>query len=295
MKRIKDLISKNIYAHTIALRSDSDDGKYVKFVKKAVNNEKYFSQFKRHPDYRKILEHVSVFQGEEYLKIVCSRPDEIFDLALKSVFITDAIGNPYKYYYNEIEIPLSPTTLRYLKVASDLYYLFGDQLFEIAEIGCGYGGQCLVNDSILNYKHTTLFDLPVVGDLIDKYLNQMLMNGAYNLTTLNKELPKKYDLVISNYAFSELPRLVQIKYIDKVLTKSIRGYLTMNSGKGCRRSRGKLRLDELRKLLPPFDTIEENPQTGPDNYIIIWGHNDTVCKKMFKPFNFLPIEDKKNK
>jgi hypothetical protein len=58
--------------------------------------------------------------------------------------------------------------------------------------------------------------------------------------------PTEYDLVISNYAFSELPRDVQINYVKSVLAPSKRGYLTMNSGRSdwTGRSAGKLTLDE---------------------------------------------------
>ena len=65
------------------------------------------------------------------------------------------------------------------------------------------------------------------------------MNGAYEVTTLNEQLPCNYDLVISNYAFSELPMLVQQAYIRKVLAYCTRGYLTMNTGIGGVRSKTK--------------------------------------------------------
>jgi hypothetical protein len=77
--------------------------------------------------------------------------------------------------------------------------------------------------------------------------------------------------VISNYAFSELPSLLQIKYIEKVLLKSKRGYLTMNSGLGNGVFENRLRIDDLRKYLSNIEIIEEKPLTAPDNYIISWG------------------------
>jgi len=82
-------------------------------------------------------------------------------------------------------------------------------------------------------------------------------------------------LVISNYAFSELPLELQKIYIEKVIRKSKRGYLIMNSGMNnfSGRSDGKLHLAELRTLLPVFEILDEIPNTGPDNYVIVWGHN----------------------
>ncbi len=88
-------------------------------------------------------------------------------------------------------------------------------------------------------------------------------------------MPQDYDLVISNYAFSELPEPVERTYIDKVLSRSKRGYLTMNSGLSdhAGRESEKLTLDELKNLLPPFEIFEEKPYAK-HNYIIVWGHQE---------------------
>jgi hypothetical protein len=79
--------------------------------------------------------------------------------------------------------------------------------------------------------------------------------------------------VLSNYAFSELPAQLALKYVEKVLSKARRGYLTMNSGRGTgERNRGKLSIEDYNNLLPAFEIREEHPRTGPDNYILVWGH-----------------------
>ena len=38
------------------------------------------------------------------------------------------------------------------------------------------------------------------------------------------------------------------------------------------RQYGKHTLSELREKLPQFDVYVELPSTGPDNYVIVWGH-----------------------
>ena len=76
-------------------------------------------------------------------------------------------------------------------------------------------------------------------------------------------------------AFCTNQKILQLKYIHKILAHADRGYLTMNSGRaGTAAVAGdnKLSLEELRELLPPFEVIEEEPYTSPQNYIIIWGH-----------------------
>ena len=197
------------------------------------------------------------------------------------LLINDSIGNPFKYKYPGYHSLLSPVTLRYLKVASDINILFGNTFEKVAEIGCGYGGQALVNDYLLFIKESKLFDLPYVNKLIDKYLNNFLFRGSYKTAILNKEKVSNYDLVISNYAFSEMPKELQIIYLDKVLKNSKRGYLTMNTGIGGIRGVNKLSLLELKNLLPKFVVLEEHPLTYKYNYIIVWGFENKNLSNYF--------------
>jgi hypothetical protein len=59
-----------------------------------------------------------------------------------------------------------------------------------------------------------------------------MLKSSYHTTSLNQHQGDViYDLVISNYAFSELPSELQTRYIEKIILKAKRGYLTINSGK----------------------------------------------------------------
>lgn len=256
------------------LRSDSDNGAYLASVRRALSSYRHFANFKRDKDYVSVLEHVTEEQGAAYLKILRDRDDGIFDAAKDTLLQTDAVGNPKKFDYGT-GTPLSSTTLRYLKVASDLKILFGNLADKkLVEIGGGYGGQALVCDTLFKTREYHVFDLPDVTRLVAMYLESFLLNGAFAPRTINTANPEDYDLAISNYAWSELPRAVQEVYIRKVLSRSARGYLTMNSGRTDHASRAdeKFTLDELKDLLPPFEIYEEVPLTSPHNYIIVWGH-----------------------
>ena len=264
---------RHVFAHSKEYRSDSENGKYASAVINALKNQKAFENFKRSYSYREILEHVSYEQGAQYLDILKNRNDGILAEGLVTVLQSDDIGNPIKHKYADIDILLSPTTLRYLKVASDLQLMFGKELGKVAEIGCGYGGQTLFNDQLLKVSLAKLFDLPFVNHLIERYLNAHLLYVAYKTTVINQEEPSTFNLVISNYAFSELPKQLQITYIDKVLAKSEKGYLTMNSGLDGTSSDRKLSLEELRERLPQFEVFKEEPLTSHGNYIIAWGYD----------------------
>jgi len=281
-KFIRSYILKNIYSHSLEYRSFSDNGRYLAEILRILNNENLFSNFKRSKIYNEILEHVDFTSGEKYLNILKKRNDNFLLKGLNSILLNDDIGNPIKYFYKDIDIPLSPTTLRYLKVASDLNGLFGNNLGNTAEIGCGYGGQAKVNDQLFKINMQTLFDLPIVNKLIDKYLNLDLLNGAYKTELINKILPSKYDLVISNYAFSELPSKLQEVYLKKVITRSKKGYLNMNSGLGGFFSKGAMSVSENSKFLNNFEIFDEDPIFSRYNYILVWGHNKKFSNKSMK-------------
>ncbi|QWD89140.1 putative sugar O-methyltransferase [Polynucleobacter sp. MWH-CaK5] len=274
---IKQRVRKILFREYISARgnrSESDDnGLYIYAVQRAVKSYKYFSTFKQDPDYQAILEHVSKKQGEDYLDSV-RKDNPCLINRINDFKKNDLVGGPTLHQYPEVGL-ISPTTLRYTKVASDLLKFFGDSVGDkVVEIGAGYGGQALINDMTFKIKEYEFLDLPPVLNLVSKYLESHILNCGYKLSTLNQKTGEdSYDLVISNYAFSELPTHLQIKYIDKVINQCRRGYMTMNSGMGNAHQISKLSLDELRKRLPNFEIFPEYPLTAPDNYIIVWGHH----------------------
>ena len=250
-------------------RSESDNGEYVAAVTNAVNNYEAFVNFKKHPAYAGVLEHASYQQGTVCLQVINHQTPEMLE-NVATYLQNDLIGgsSPQNYPIGKI----SPSTLRYMKVASDIKVLFGN-VDKVAEIGIGYGGQMLVLDRTIQMQEYHLFDLQPVLRLTEKYLEHHILNASYTTSTLNQHRGDvEYDLVISNYAYSELPRELQKKYIEKVLSKAKRGYLTMNSGLPNSCFHNKLNLDELAELLPEFETLQEHPNTFPNNYIIVWGH-----------------------
>jgi putative sugar O-methyltransferase len=260
------------YVGISGIRSISDDGSYISSVQEATSNYKKFTNFKVDPRYQAILEHATKDHGQAYLEIIKKQSPELLK-QINSFKENDLIGGAVTYEYKDIGFN-SPSTLRYLKVASDIKFYFGDSVGDhIAEIGVGYGGQLLILDKVLRFRQYDLFDLAPVLLLASKYIESHIINSAYQLTTLNQHRDDvNYDLAISNYAFSELPSKLQLRYIDKVLSKSKRGYMTMNSGKESSAFReDKLSLRELTEHLPPFDIVDEIPLTSTDNYIIIWG------------------------
>lgn len=271
--RFLKIIIKKYYKTVDVYRSESDNGFYLYIVEKASNNFRIFQNFKSHPIFNEIYEHVSKSHGKEYLNCIIKNDKNLLD-KIDKFLENDKIGNPKKYYYKEIDRLISPTTLRYIKVASDIKKIFSDKIDNIVEVGCGYGGQCLILDKYINIRNYLLIDLYEVTKFIEKYLECYVLNSSYETKTINKiSHESSWDLVISNYAFSELPSETQLIYINKILLKSKNGYMTMNSGLDTSAfKKNHLSLKEITNLMPNIKIIPEEPLTAKDNYIIVWGN-----------------------
>lgn len=254
------------------LRSDSDDGTYVRMIRQALVDARAFATFKSNPRYQRVLEHLDEAQGALYLDCIRAEAPDL--LGRMSEFSrNDLVGSPLTFQYPDVGV-VSPTTLRYVKVASDLRRLFGEKLGRVVEIGVGYGGQLLIADIFMHFESYLLVDLPVVLELASRYLDSHVLRCRYETASMNRlKRVEPSDLVISNYAFSELPKPLQLTYVEKVLRHAPRGYLTMNTGQVAETRRSpRLMVSELRTLLPRFEILPETPSTGPDNYLIVWGH-----------------------
>jgi putative sugar O-methyltransferase len=254
--------------------SDSSSTFYGRAVERIISSDRKFRRFRRIYDYREILEHVSLKQAHKYIERVNQLDPSVLK-NYKNFINNDFVGMPYRYSIPNIGL-FSPTTIRYIAVLVELRKIFGENFGgHIVEIGVGYGGQYLVMEQTQKIQSYSMYDLPSVQNLTEKYLKQKTTTNKVVMRNFQDETNICFDLVISNYAFSELPKPIQVEYVEKVLSKAKKGYMIMNSGRtnDTGRSTGKLSLDELKVLLPPFEILEEIPNSSPDNYVIAWGHN----------------------
>ena len=80
-----------------------------------------------------------------------------------------------------------------------------------------------------------------------------------------------YDLFVSNFALSELPRHLQSDYITKLSLRSRAGYVTFNTGIMCDSITSKEFVQLLQKNGLNVSVRAESPPTAIDNLIITWG------------------------
>ena len=197
---------------------------YLNVCNYAANSDEFFKQFKSHPAYRHVLEHVSYEEGQQYLKEI----DIDYLDKLDEIKENDYLGSPATYEYPSVG-EISPTTIRYIKNTSDIINKFGTSFNSIVEIGGGYGGLCKVLSSFIKFEQYLLLDLEECNLLSRKYLSH------FNLPTLSyrseeiDEIDENFDLLISNYAFSECHKDVQLDYIERFVKKSNNFYMMHNN------------------------------------------------------------------
>jgi hypothetical protein len=264
----KKLLRKILPGQFLRPESISDDGAYPAFCMKAGKKESVFSNFRRHKAYTRILEHVSEELGTAYLNEINKNDSELLN-SVEKFKENDKWGNPILVKYPVIG-EISPSTLRYIKVLGDLMSLFKNlDDFKICEIGVGYGGQCRIINSINSPAEYTLVDINPALMLSKRYLDHYVLNAVLHYKIMDELPDQQYDLVISNYAFSELPRSIQEVYLKKVVLNSKKGYITFNEI--APDYFNSYKKEELLSLIPNAHVIEEVPLTSPKNCIIVWG------------------------
>lgn len=270
-KRFFEKVYTKVYCiflpHKIST-SLSDNQAYPQVCIDAANNFKHFNRFRRNPIYAGIVETVSEDFGKKYLDIF-SKDKQIIN-NIEEFKKNDDWGGAIIFNYQDVG-SISPTTLRYIKVLSDLrkYFIKLDGL-NICEIGVGYGGQCRIVNAMSSPGSYCMVDIHPALQLAQRYLNNYIVNAVLSFKTMNElDYNKDYDLCVSNYAFSELPRSLQDVYLKKIILRSKMGYVTY-SDNFTPPEFNSYRVDELLKIIPGAIKINENPVTGP-NLIILWG------------------------
>ena len=259
-------------------KSSSDNGEYPELALKAALDPTTFSVFRRHHKYTSILEHVSRKEGEQYLNIIREeykmKDDEIFQI-LKPLM---EVGNPKLLRIKGLSNKISTTGLRYLKIALDIKKITGSKIGNVVEIGCGYGGQAIILDQLLQIESYTFYDLWQVNLLIKRFIENSNFSSKYTISTIREDsfnCRNSWDFCISNYAFSELPKAIQEIYINKILNKTRKGFMLMNSGvSGKFGNVINFSQKELLNKLKNASIHNEIPLTHVNNYLLTWGEEN---------------------
>lgn len=221
----------------------------------ATRNDDVFASFRSHPAMIQIIEHVTAERGQDYLSLLREHaPDLLAPKVLKRLQRADRLGGGVPMQIGG-GVDLSPNTLRYAWVHAQLRDHFGRGKkrgwaagWKVCEIGGGYGGQAaltlLLESQIREY---VLYDQPEPAALASRFLETLASHqsgksgrakpavrtvGAVegNMGSVRPAAQDggPCDLVISNYAVSELSVSLQWEYAQRLILDSVRGYFTVN-------------------------------------------------------------------
>ncbi|GAA5128617.1 hypothetical protein JIN84_02225 [Luteolibacter yonseiensis] len=224
--------------------------------------------FRRNSAIRDIVETVGPVEGRFYAKRVREWGARwLDDPGVKQL---DSWGDPIRWPGFLLGTPqaFSPTTLRYLSTALWLgrngYLSPGSN---VTEIGVGFGGLAAMN-ALVSKTTTTLADLPQVESAAVRMLAENNLTGCARPS--GEENKDTIDLVISNYAFTELSSAIQDDYLHRYLKHATRGVIVSNSSVFAKSIQGRTdaqlvawlrdagldaRLDPTNEILGPGDHL----------------------------------------
>lgn len=245
-------------------KSVSDNVTYPQFCQQASQDEKVFLTFRSNVIYKNILEHIEYETALEYFNLIKQKyrlsDSEIYSKIEKLNYI----GTPELIKISPNMPSISSTGLRYLYTGLEIKEFVDKNNIKtnnVIELGCGYGGQSLILDELLKINKYTYIDLPEVNLLIRKFLNNFTTSFDTVYETIETGAHENYNLFISNYSFSELPRNLQNKVIKNVINNSYSGYMIINSENFSPEYRF-LSKEDYQDLFDNYEIKNEIPQTS---------------------------------
>jgi len=237
---------------------------YVKAVEKQLEQEEL--TFKSDPNYQYMLEHSNYGEiGLRFLSVIKNEFKLTSEEIMRFTTLNDSVGKPELVNYSIIP-PCSPTSLRYVYHAHlFLKHLQGLGITNpnIVEIGGGYGGLCMAIHMYaekfgVTPRQYSIIDLEAPGKLQRRVLD--MYGYSSSVTCLKAEnFGAEIDqdsVLISTYAFSEIPPEFQKQYIETLFPKITHGFIIWNN----------IPVYDMGKTLQCVE--DERPLTGPVNKFV---------------------------
>jgi hypothetical protein len=223
----------------------TDYGSYshTKVCEMSLTNDNVFNNFKRIPQFERVLEHTTEYNGHQYASAIINRFNRYFkQLNWDKLKENDKYGNARIIDFPELELinnHYSPSTIHY--IFTSLFFI--DNILSkmnninLLEIGGGYGGLCkvlldicqMLNVKIENYG---LIDLQEASRLQNKYLSNFNFKNIQHYeyeNQLDYDVFKKYNVMLSIYAFGEFPFNVQDYYVKNIISHFENYYIEWNT------------------------------------------------------------------
>lgn len=245
---------------------ESHTKKYLKECGRAAHLNSVFETFRKLPLINLVIENCNCDSGTRYYSFIKEYYPSL--LTYWEKFITsERYGDADLCEYEGRE-KIAPTTLRYVKSLADLLFHFDTlfNVFDIVEIGGGYGGLCKIINDVCFINKYIMFDLPETCRLQKKFLSRFKLKAEYHHNFDIDFKHNEIDLVIAACSWAELNDNLRKQYIEKVFMKAKRGYIVLNFKDKSQEIKDSLKGKDI--LTRGTFNFDKNDET-----ILMWGHN----------------------
>lgn len=214
--------------HTMTwLVNDAQVRKYVDAVTAATTDNNSFVNFRQDGNIRQVID-IMEKTALDYKRMI---PESFLSDNWDEISKGDMVGSPNRRIAIDKKRSLSTTTCRY---AWNFYDMQQENLIHddqhVVEIGGGFGGLCRMINSLSTPASYTIIDIPEVLKLARRYCEASGIDMSRVSTIPCTEVKEiRCDLLISNYAFTELDRIEQESYLKNIIDDATNGYITFNS------------------------------------------------------------------
>jgi hypothetical protein len=237
-------------------------------------------QFKQHPTYNQVLEHISKDHGNQYLQQIETQfPHITFQQIRDYVNANDKYGGAVKQIFTTQSLRLlycSASSLRYIFQALMVLEAYSHtDCTHMVELGAGYGGLCLAIQMFypiilstptktMTIQSYDMIDLPASSVLITDYLalHSEHIRIPYHVVHNSVIHTKDNYFFISHFCFSALSESEQVRYRDEVIGHCRHGMLTWQTCFGDQVECASFMLGGGK---PITKCVEEIPQTAPEH------------------------------
>ena len=173
-------------------------------------------------------------RGNKYLNYLFKNNKNIILDNLDKLIKHNTFGNPilynFKFGNNILRMSDSIIPPLYLITKIKKYFNKIDNNLKIMEIGCGFGINTVIFSDLIGFSKYYMIDVPIMLKLQEKYIshfnikNIIYINPYDNLNEINN-LNEEYDFFISDFAFTEFSKKLQLYYFNTIIKKCKKGII----------------------------------------------------------------------
>lgn len=253
------------------IKNTSQGKKFLRLCRNAVKDAEVFKGFRGDDAYAPIMiQHNKEYARKcvEYIAKSHLNKSELWEKFREN----DLVGDPV-VYDNDVSVE----TLRAIISMIQIGRQFGDlNGLNIIEIGSAFGYLAKTISAVYDFNSYTFIDMPDVTKLCQKYLETIdnSLKPRLIYSPKEEELKEQYDLLISEFALSEIDDQGLEYYFEKVVKRSKEVFLGMNIWDQNKKKFFRKKLEEIFEVVMEID---ETPKTEWKNYYFVCFENKFIA------------------